>query len=98
MFVYYKPVELEDHFLFLSEICELIGLYTTAGNLHTKLLKAWFDTNPCEELYYNTKKGLTRVYDPNYFVPMCESLLSNIKDNKITINNKTYKVVIKNKT
>ena len=66
MFTYYKPIVSVEHYLFASELARAYGVYSTTGRPHvlfvTALMNAYYKHNPKEELYYETRHGLKRVF------------------------------------
>lgn len=67
MYTYYKEIQREEHLLFAEEIYEMYKSYFTIEkpiSIHTMIKKyAKVGGIEVEKLYYQTSKGLKRVYD-----------------------------------
>ena len=71
-YMYYTPVVMEEHGLFASELAviatEKLGIVSSSGKPHTGFISAFMqsmekmDENVPAPLYYETSRGLARVY------------------------------------
>lgn len=74
MYQYYTPVYSAEHFLSASEIAEKYGVYSVKGVPHGRLVKLLIANRINEfhhsyqlPVYYETKKGMMRVYSVNVY-------------------------------
>lgn len=108
MYTYYQEVKSNKHFYFSSEICEYFGIYTVTDKPHVRFFAKYYSDHDTSEqkLYYNTSKGLTRVYpDGDIINGFAEFMMNQVKDmlkadvqsikTTIKYGNKCYNIVIK---
>lgn len=84
-YLYYQPIELDEHMLFAAEIVELYirrltyaGIHLTGKDIHSMIKK--YHTKHgiiVPKLYFNTQRGMTRVYAKEFYIPTMEELLNN---------------------
>lgn len=107
---YYKKVEIKEHMLYASEIAELFGILSRTNKPAIKfisqLLKEEIINKKEEQLYYNAKDGLRKVYPKSIYIDAMKKLnerLKHIKKDKqgfyyIKLNNeKNYYIKISEK-
>ena len=81
MYKYYKIVQSEEHMLYAKEIAILYGILNknNAGDAVkvSKIIKQYLIDNKIgyEQLYYNTKYGLSKVYPESIYKPAMEQYL-----------------------
>ena len=104
MYLYYKSVVSKEHYYFASELASLYGIYTTTYNAHTRfvsaLMNAYYKYTPREELYYETRHGLRRVYPDgekvlNMMIEKLRALPGKVKNYEI--EGRKYKIVLEEK-
>ena len=89
MFTYYKPIVSREHYLFASELARAYGIYSTTGRPHalfvTALMNTYYKYTSREELYYETRHGLKRVFpDGEKVLDLMIDKFSDIVDLKFT--------------
>ena len=85
MFTYYKPIESNEHMLFAKEIAKI---YTYKNKNFTSqkistIIKGYLKANNIEyeDLYYETKYGLSKVYPFEIYDPAMKWYFEKL-DNK----------------
>lgn len=72
---YYVEVQSDEHYLYASELAEIIGAYTSSGKPHTKFVSYVYHSNKKrDKVFYHTKKGLREVF------PCSESDIKHFAD------------------
>ena len=60
---YYVEVYSDEHYLYASEIAEIIGAYTSSGKPHVKFVSYVYHANKKKnKIFYHTRKGLREVF------------------------------------
>lgn len=104
MFTYYKPIVSREHYLFASELARAYGIYSTTGRPHalfvTALMNAYYKHTPREELYYETRHGLKRVFPDgekvlDLMIDKFRALPGKVKNYEI--EGRKYKIVLEEK-
>ena len=83
IFTYYKPINLEEHMLYSSEIANMYELTLPNGNPRTRLvtnvIRKYIHENlidpPYVSYYYETKHGLREVYPEGLYKPAIETYM-----------------------
>lgn len=102
LFTYFKPVLKQEHYLFAKEIAEKYKICTKSNNYADIFVSAYLKeiaskTKGYEQLYYNTRYGLTKVYPYSFYHPAMIGLISKInyeKETKIRIGNKNFYIKV----
>lgn len=89
IFVYYKPVILEEHMLYSSEIANIYGLTLPNGNPRTRLvtnvIRKYIHENLTDptyvSYYYETRHGLREVYPEGLYKPAIEAYIKEEEQN-----------------
>ena len=72
---YYIEVQSNEHYLYASELAEIIGAYTSSGKPHTKFVSyVYHSSHKRNKVFYHTKKGLREVF------PLSESDIERFVD------------------
>lgn len=106
MYKYYAEHESENHYLFSSEIAELLykiyGITNDKGSYPTKLVESYlYDfEKKCKmvKLYYNTRNGLRRVYPAGQWMVENAHKIFDVRPGRhvINIGEKKYKYRVAN--
>ena len=95
---YYVKVTMDDHLLYTTEIAERlfnIGWTSSAGKSPVSFLNAYLNKISeelcCEEMYYNTRHGLKRVWPK----AVLKSLLSQLNNLSVTAEKQAIEFTIK---
>lgn len=60
---YYVEVYSDEHYLYASEIAEIIGAHTSSGKPHVKFVSYVYHTiEKKNKIFYHTRKGLREVF------------------------------------
>lgn len=60
---YYIEVQSDEHYLYASELAEIIGAYTSSGKPHTKFVSyVYHSSHKRNKVFYHTRKGLREVF------------------------------------
>ena len=95
---YYIKVTMNDHLLYTTEIAERLfnaGWTSSTGKPPVSFLNAYLNKTSeelrCEEIYYNTRHGLKRVWPK----AVLKSLLSQLNNLSVTAEKQAIEFTIK---
>ena len=66
MYKYYEEIESGEHYLYASEVAEILmknhGIVSMTGCVPTTMVAGLLDALDDRRLFYNTRRGIRRVY------------------------------------